>query len=171
MGNLHKTVLVFKDEDFPAVSVPVRYIFLASHKNTFGIILNLSSKVHGHGINGYCFYAMQPFADKADSMSDSDLCVEALRVLAEALKESNCYKRELPQPRQIVRTAWSRDLFSRGAYSAVPVGASTGHFDAFSSTPYHRVFFAGEHALKESFGCVHAAVITLINLITLNNIK
>nr|CAD7423366.1 unnamed protein product [Timema monikensis] len=79
----------------------------------------------------------------------------------------------VPNPRETVVTRWSADSWSRGAYSYMAVGSSGSDYDSLaapvaptsgdqsaesSATP--RVFFAGEHTIKNYPATVHGAFLS-----------
>ena len=57
----------------------------------------------------------------------------------------------------MVRTNWSLDPFTLGAYSYVPAGVNDNDWEAIRY-PVGRIWFAGEHTTKELFGFLHGAV-------------
>lgn len=76
----------------------------------------------------------------------------------------------VPQPRETIVTRWKTDPWSRGSYSFVAVGASGSDYDLLA-TPVHpptpagqpikpRVFFAGEHTIRNYPATVHGALLS-----------
>ena len=63
--------------------------------------------------------------------------------------------------RRMLRTRWSRDEFSRGAYSYLPPGATPDDYDALAR-PEHRgrVLFCGEHTSRKYPATMHGALLS-----------
>lgn len=68
----------------------------------------------------------------------------------------------VPEPREVVRSGWANDPFSRGAYSYVPPGASRDDFDLLGEPVMGRVLFAGEATASARVGFVDGAFSTAI---------
>ena len=76
------------------------------------------------------------------------------------------------QPRETVVTRWKSDEWSRGSYSYVAAGSSGNDYDLMASpvansTPVAglgpaqpRVFFAGEHTIRNYPATVHGALLS-----------
>lgn len=87
----------------------------------------------------------------------------------------------VPQPRDTLVTRWKNDAYARGSYSFVAVGASGNDYDLLaapigpirgqqeiptpstatkpSDTP-HRLYFAGEHTIRNYPATVHGALLS-----------
>lgn len=63
----------------------------------------------------------------------------------------------VPEIRGVATTNWSRDPYSLGAYSFVPVGASIEDMRALTRPAGPRVLLAGEHTFPSYYGTVQAA--------------
>jgi monoamine oxidase len=159
VGLLHKTYLLWEESDWPKVTVPARIIYPTDHCNTFAFVLNLGDeRYHGPGLFGYCAYACYPWAAQAELLGTEELTDKFMSVLEEALDDGS--EVVIPRPKNVLVSSWLHDPLSLGAYSAQRVGSPMSDFDAFSTTDYGRVFFAGEHAQSEMYGCVQAAMNT-----------
>uniref|UniRef100_A0A2R5LNP7 Lysine-specific histone demethylase 1A n=1 Tax=Ornithodoros turicata TaxID=34597 RepID=A0A2R5LNP7_9ACAR len=76
----------------------------------------------------------------------------------------------VPQPRETVVTRWRADPWSRGSYSYVATGASGNDYDILatpvtppsvgSSQSLPRLFFAGEHTIRNYPATVHGALLS-----------
>ncbi|KAK6640889.1 Lysine-specific histone demethylase 1A [Polyplax serrata] len=72
----------------------------------------------------------------------------------------------VPQPKETVVTRWRADPWARGSYSYVAVGASGSDYDMLaapvSSSPNvpPRLFFAGEHTMRNYPATVHGALLS-----------
>lgn len=65
----------------------------------------------------------------------------------------------IPRPVESRVTRWSRDVFARGAYSFLPVGASLDDHAALCRPVAGRIFFAGEAATTEAPSYAHGALL------------
>ena len=63
----------------------------------------------------------------------------------------------VPEPLRIETTDWSRDPFSRGAYSFVRVGSTPADIDTLAEPLAGRVFFAGEATYRHHWAGAHGA--------------
>jgi monoamine oxidase len=59
------------------------------------------------------------------------------------------FGRAMPAPTTFRVTRWGRDIYARGAYSFIPVGATEPAFAALAAPVEDRLFFAGEAASTE----------------------
>jgi lysine-specific histone demethylase 1 len=74
----------------------------------------------------------------------------------------------VPQPKETVVTRWRTDPWARGSYSFVAVGSSGGDYDMLSapvappagSGQKCRLFFAGEHTIRNYPATVHGAFLS-----------
>ncbi|XP_011691505.1 PREDICTED: lysine-specific histone demethylase 1A [Wasmannia auropunctata] len=77
----------------------------------------------------------------------------------------------VPQPRESVVTRWRADPWARGSYSYVAVGSSGSDYDLLAAPvspphllnqppPQPRVFFAGEHTIRNYPATVHGAFLS-----------
>lgn len=78
----------------------------------------------------------------------------------------------VPQPKETVVTRWKADPCSRGSYSYVATGASGNDYDLLaapvtpsaspnlSTQPPARLFFAGEHTIRNYPATVHGAMLS-----------
>ncbi|XP_063826810.1 lysine-specific histone demethylase 1A [Ostrinia nubilalis] len=71
----------------------------------------------------------------------------------------------VPQPKECVVTRWRADPFARGSYSFVAVGSSGTDYDLLAapvpgSPGDNRLFFAGEHTMRNYPATVHGAFLS-----------
>ncbi|XP_047525188.1 lysine-specific histone demethylase 1A [Pieris napi] len=71
----------------------------------------------------------------------------------------------VPQPKECVVTRWRADPFARGSYSFVAVGSSGADYDLLAapvpdSSGENRLFFAGEHTMRNYPATVHGAFLS-----------
>ena len=100
-------------------------------------------------------------------MSKEELTERFMVLLEEAIAETRGGRsatraddREgsLPAPETVLVSSWLKDPHALCGYSAQQAGSLLSDFDAFSKTPYGKVYFAGEHCQSEMYGCVQAAL-------------
>ena len=82
--------------------------------------------------------------------AQADLVMEALRRM---------FGNGIPRPVETRVTRWSRDVFARGAYSFLPVGASLDDHAALCRPVAGRIFLAGEAATTEAPSYAHGALL------------
>ncbi|KAI5710101.1 hypothetical protein M8J75_005633 [Diaphorina citri] len=71
----------------------------------------------------------------------------------------------VPQPKETVVTRWKADPFAKGSYSFVAVGASGSDYDTLGlpvkdDKDIPRLFFAGEHTIRNYPATVHGAFLS-----------
>ncbi|KAK9903424.1 hypothetical protein WJX75_005208 [Coccomyxa subellipsoidea] len=124
----------------------------------------------GPGGRGRCFmfWNLQPVSGKpilislvsgkaaydSESMSDEEMSAAAMEVL------KRLYGEDIPVPVCSRATKWGSDIYSRGSYSYVAVGASAKTYDALAAPVRRRVLWAGEHTCKEHPDTVGGAMLT-----------
>lgn len=69
------------------------------------------------------------------------------------------YGNAIPNPVETRVTRWSRDIYARGSYSFLPVGAAIDDHAALSRPIGNRIFFAGEAATTEAPSYAHGALL------------
>jgi monoamine oxidase len=72
-----------------------------------------------------------------------------------------------PDPTAAVRTSWSEDPFTRGAYTYVAVDSESADIDLLASPISARLLFAGEHTSSSRVGYAEGAMATGIRAATL----
>ncbi len=93
-------------------------------------------------------------AHSVEAWSELQVQEFAMRVLRDTF---GC---DVPTPARIHRTAWSRDSFSRGAYSYVAVGSTPADIEVLAEPVGERLFFAGEATLRQHWATAHAAYVS-----------
>lgn len=94
------------------------------------------------------------FARSLESLSEKEIAQQVMKLLR------RIYGNNIPNPEKILRTQWTRDPFSLGAYSYVPVGASMEDRDALAKPVNKRLFFAGEATSRDYPATVHGAFLS-----------
>jgi len=102
-----------------------------------------------------------------ENVSDDVIVGRCIAVL-KGIFGTNC----VPQPKETVVTRWRVDPWARGSYSFVAVGASGSDYDMLAApvpppsstpqtpSPLPRVFFAGEHTIRNYPATVHGAFLS-----------
>lgn len=104
-------------------------------------------------------------AVKFESLPDDVIVAKAMAVLRSIFGDQS-----VPEPKETCVTRWRGDEYARGSYSYVSAGASGNDYDflaaAVSPTrsgsiiPKPRVFFAGEHTMRNYPATVHGALLS-----------
>jgi polyamine oxidase len=104
--------------------------------------------------NGLMMICSGDYSRRADAMDAAELEVDLVGSL------SDMFGIEIPSPRGIISSAWSRDPHALGAYSYPAVGNTPKHFAKLGQAVGKRLFFAGEHTTFDYHGTVHGALIS-----------
>lgn len=94
------------------------------------------------------------FARSLESLSETEIAQQVMKLLRRT------YGNNIPNPEKVLRTQWSQDRFSFGAYSYVPVGGSMEDRDALAKPVNKRLFFAGEATSRDYPATVHGAFLS-----------
>uniref|UniRef100_UPI00358F3440 lysine-specific histone demethylase 1A-like n=1 Tax=Myxine glutinosa TaxID=7769 RepID=UPI00358F3440 len=102
-----------------------------------------------------------------ENVSDDVIVARALTVL-KGIFGNNA----VPQPKETVVTRWRSDPWARGSYSYVAAGSNGNDYDLMaqpiapppsipgSPWPIHRLFFGGEHTIRNYPATVHGALLS-----------
>ncbi len=93
------------------------------------------------------------FGAEIEQYSDSELAARAV----EALK---AIFGDVPEPRDVVSTRWSSDVWTRGSYSYLPVGVDFETYREMSRPVGEHLFFAGEATHGRFPSTVHGALLS-----------
>jgi len=91
---------------------------------------------------------------RLESASDAEIISRALLVLRKL------YGSDIPEPLAWEITRWSKDPFSCGAYSHIPVGGNARALDVLGEPVGNSLFFAGEATSSKDYASVHAAFLS-----------
>lgn len=67
---------------------------------------------------------------------------------------------DVPEPLELIRSAWSSDPHARGTYSHIAVGSSPEDMDTLAEPVADRLYFAGEATSANQWGTAHGAYIS-----------
>lgn len=93
------------------------------------------------------------YAPRVDAMSKSDAVTDMMDVLR------GVFGADIPNPVEAIKSQWSQDPFTRGAYSFIQPGGTPADHDQLMQ-PVGRLHFAGEHAQFAYYGTVHGAYLS-----------
>uniref|UniRef100_A0A8C7DSU2 Lysine-specific histone demethylase n=1 Tax=Oncorhynchus kisutch TaxID=8019 RepID=A0A8C7DSU2_ONCKI len=108
-----------------------------------------------------------PAAGIMENISDDVIVGRCLAILKGIFGSS-----AVPQPKETVVTRWRADPWARGSYSYVAAGSSGNDYDLMAqpitpgpaipgaSQPVPRLFFAGEHTIRNYPATVHGALLS-----------
>lgn len=87
-------------------------------------------------------------------MSDAQVMEEIMAHLRDI------YDSNIPEPSQLLRTQWSTNENSFGAYTFTSVGTEMRHFEDLAAELDQKLFFAGEHTEVDYFSTAHGAYLS-----------
>lgn len=149
MGNVNKFFLLW---DSTFWDTNLQYIgYTPEVKGKFNYFLNVRKFASA---NVLMTFALGNYATATESMNDSEVVQEVM------LHLRAIYGNGIPNPSQVLRTRWGQHPHTYGAYSFVPVGASSAAFDTVADPVSNRLFFAGEHTHRAYRGTVHGAYLS-----------
>jgi lysine-specific histone demethylase 1 len=90
---------------------------------------------------------------------------ESAEVIAEKMMKhlQRIFRRKgvsVPKPTRVEVTNWGTDEFSYGAYTSIVVGSSGETHDRLAESVIDRVFFAGEHTMRNYPSSMHGAYLS-----------
>jgi monoamine oxidase len=99
-------------------------------------------------------FAYADYGRKTETMSDGQIIDEIMSHL------KDIYGNSIPNPTNLLRTRWSNNENSFGAYSFTAVGTELKHFDDLAEEVNSKLFFAGEHTEADYFSTAHGAYLS-----------
>jgi monoamine oxidase len=99
-------------------------------------------------------FALGDYATVTETMPDSQIINEIM------LNLKGIYGNSIPNPTNFLRTKWGQNINSYGAYSYPTNGSTSADFDTLSNEVHNKVFFAGEHTIREYRATVHGAYLS-----------
>jgi monoamine oxidase len=149
MGNVNKFLLVW---DTPFWDTNLQYIgYTPETKGKFNYFLNIKKFTPS---NGLMTFALGDYATVTETMTDSQIINEIM------LNLKGIYGNSIPNPTNFLRTKWGQNINSYGAYSYPTNGSTSADFDILSNEVNNKVFFAGEHTIREYRATVHGAYLS-----------
>jgi monoamine oxidase len=92
------------------------------------------------------------FAERFVTLTPDQIETRVLAILREA------YGGSVPDPTQMMTSAWGVDPFSHGSYSYIAVGSTPGDMDQLGEPVGERLLFAGEATYKQRYGYADGAL-------------
>lgn len=149
MGSVNKFLLVwdqaFWEEDLQYIG------YTPAEKGKFNYFLNVKKFAQ---TNALMTFAFGDYSKQTEQMDDQAIIAEIMTHL-KAIYGSN-----IPQPTQFLRTQWNTNPYSYGAYSFAAKGGSSALFEVFERAVDNKIFFAGEHTIRDYRGTVHGAYLS-----------
>jgi monoamine oxidase len=149
MGVLNKVYLRFPEVFWDEESDMLGYI--AERRGEWGEFLNIAYYTGDPILLGF---NAGRYGRAIESMSDDEIVAGMMETLR------TIYGPEIPQPEGYLITRWGQDPFAGGSYSYRPVGALPDDHDALAHPVAGRLFFAGEHTMRENSATVHGALLS-----------
>ena len=150
VGTLAKVLLTFDAPFWP----PEQYVTGRLSHDLDGepaVIVNL---LPTHAIPALVMLAGGELGKDLESRGEAAARDWAMRALRDQ------YGPDIPEPRRVQVSAWSTDVFSRGAYSFIKTGSSPQDVLTLAEPLGSTVYFAGEATCREHWGCVHGAYVS-----------
>lgn len=148
-GLLNKIILAFNRPFWPAETHYLRSLS-ATRDNAAPEIVSLQPHLNVPVLVALVGGSAAQRIEMLPDAAQVDLVMQALRRM---------YGSAVPNPVEARVTRWSRDVFARGSYSFLPVGASLDDHAALSRPVAGRIFFAGEAATTEAPSYAHGALL------------
>lgn len=149
MGVTNKVALKF---DAPFWDTNLQYIgFTPSEKGKYNYFLNYRKF---SPYNVLLTFAFGDFGRAMESHSDAQVQADVMAHLRAI------YGSSIPDPTEIIRTAWGSNPLFMGAYTPAVVGMEGDEFTQLSQPIDNRVYLAGEHCSQDYRGTVHGALLS-----------
>ena len=149
MGIMNKVYLKFDSVFWDNNVTNLGYI--GEQRGEFGYWINLTPVV---GEPVLVAFNVGEYAVAMEALSDDEIQQKTMTYL------KAFFGNDIPQPTDRVITRWSKDEFSYGSYSYVPVGATASMRDDLAAPVDGKLFFAGEATHPTMASTVHGAYLT-----------
>jgi monoamine oxidase/CRP-like cAMP-binding protein len=150
MGTVTKIVLRFATAFWPKEQYVFGFVSERSDENPTTVV-NLW-KSHRQPV--LVLVVGGPRAVELEGWSDAQTEAWAMDVVRKLFGAS------APAPASVVKTRWTRDPFSRGAYAYIAVGSTPDDIDALAEPVGKTLLFAGEATARAHWACVHGAYVS-----------
>jgi monoamine oxidase len=150
MGNVNKFLFSWNT---PFWETDVQYIgYTPDAKGKFNYFMNMVKFLPTS--NGLMTFAFGDYATVTETMSDAEIISEVMAQL------KTIYGNSIPTPTNMLRTKWGQNINTFGAYSFAPNGTTSTDFDTMAKEISNKLFFAGEHTIRDYRGTVHGAYLS-----------
>lgn len=124
-------------------------IYTPEIKDKFNYFVNVK-KLHPN-VNALMTFAYADYGRQTETMSDAEVIATIMGHLRDM------YGSQIPDPTRLLRTKWSTNENTFGAYSFTAVGTEMRHFEDLAVEVQDKLFFAGEHTEVDYFSTAHGA--------------
>ena len=150
MGNVNKFLFSWNT---PFWETDVQYIgYTPDTKGKFNYFMNMLKFLPTS--NGLMTFAFGDYAIVTETMSDAEIISEVMAQL------KTIYGNSIPNPTNMLRTKWGQNINTFGTYSFAPNGTTSTDFDTMAKEINNKLFFAGEHTIRDYRGTVHGAYLS-----------
>jgi len=150
MGNVNKFLFSWNT---PFWETDVQYIgYTPDAKGKFNYFMNMLKFLPT--TNCLMTFAFGDYATVTETMSDAEIISEVMAQL------KTIYGNSIPNPTNMLRTKWGQSINTFGAYSFAPNGTTSTDFDTMAKEISNKLFFAGEHTIRDYRGTVHGAYLS-----------
>ena len=150
MGNVNKFLFSWNT---PFWETDVQYIgYTPDTKGKFNYFMNMLKFLPT--TNSLMTFAFGDYATVTETMSDAEIISEVMAQL------KTIYGNSIPNPTNMLRTKWGQNINTFGAYSFAPNGTTSTDFDTMAKEISNKLFFAGEHTIRDYRGTVHGAYLS-----------
>ena len=118
-------------------------------RGKFNIFLN--AKKIAPTTNALVTYALSDFALETEGLTDDAVTTQIMGNL------KNIFGNSIPNPVSMYRTKWGTNPYAYGAYSMPTNNSRTTEFEVWENALDSKVFFAGEHTIRDYRASVHGA--------------
>ncbi len=149
MGNVTKLALKFEQPHWP---LDVQYFgLMTQEKGRWNYWLNYRKFTDENVLLGLC---VGDYAGKVEKLSDGAMIQDAMKAVR------TMFGSNFPDPVAHVATKWSRNPYSKGAYTYSKTGVQPSDFDKLSTPVRDVIVFAGEHTTFKHHATVHGAYLS-----------
>ncbi|OSY87826.1 amine oxidase [Tenacibaculum holothuriorum] len=149
MGSVNKFLLVwetaFWDENLQYIG------YTPETRGKFNYFMNVKKFANANALMTFTF---GDYSIKAEQMSDNEIIEEIMNHLRVI------YGKDIPKPIKMLRTKWNTNPYTFGSYSFATNGVRTKEYEVFEEPIDDKLFFAGEHTIREYRGTVHGAYLS-----------
>lgn len=150
MGNVNKFLFIwntpFWDNNFQYIG------YTPDTKGKFNYLMNMLKFLPTS--NGLMTFAFGDYATVTETMTDAQIISEVMAQL------KTVYGNNIPNPNGMQRTKWGQNINTFGAYSFATSGTTSADFDTMATQISNKIFFAGEHTIRDYRGTVHGAYLS-----------
>jgi monoamine oxidase len=150
MGNVNKFLFIWKT---PFWETNVQYIgYTPDTKGKFNYFMNMLKFLPT--TNSLMTFAYGDYASVTETMNDAQVINEVMAQL------KAIYGTGIPNPTNMLRTKWGQNINTFGSYSFASNDTTSADFDTMAKEISNKLFFAGEHTIRDYRGTVHGAYLS-----------